>query len=293
MGYRIKTMLLLVVLTLLLLGVGWLIGLWMGISPPMAITGAFFFSILLNFTVYWKSHKWVLKLHGAEIVSEKEEPGLHEMVERLAENADLPKPTVAITDDDKPNAFATGRNPQNAVVAVTKGLIENIPEDEIEAILGHEMAHIKNRDMLVNTMAATIAGAIAYLGMMGRFSMFFGRRRGKGGVLALLALIILPIAAAIVRMSISRKREYGADEEGAEISGNPAALANALERIQKITEDRKKRTRGRSNQRGNIAMSHMYIHNPFSAGGMARLFSTHPPVEERVKFLRNFSEQMS
>jgi len=288
-GYRIRTMLLLVVLTLLLLGAGWLVGLWMGIPPFASITGAFILAMLLNFTVYWNSHKWVLKLHNAKIVSKKEEPQLHSMVERLAENAELPRPRIAITDDDRPNAFATGRNPQNAVVAVTKGLIGNMPEDEIEAILGHELAHIKNRDMLVNTMAAMIAGAIAYLGMAGRFSMLFGRRRGKGGLLAILALILLPIAAAIVRMSISRKREYGADEEGAEISGNPAALANALERIQEITERKSKTQRRRGSRKGNPATSHMYIYNQLSGGGITKLFSTHPPVKDRVQRLRNMA----
>ncbi len=287
MKQGIKTIFLLLVLTVILLGAGFLVGLWLGISPSIAISGAFALAMLLNFTVYWKSHEWVLKLHGAEILDEEDKPELHRMLEKLAENAGLPKPRLAVVEDERPNAFATGRNPENSVVAVTTGLLDNMKEDEIEGIMGHELAHIKIRDMLVNTMAAMIAGSIAYLGMMGRFSMLFGRRRGKGGVLAIIALIMLPIAAAIVRMSISRSREYGADEEGVEISGNPAALANALERIQEITERKSKSKRRRGSKEGNPATSHMYIYNQFSGGGIAKIFYTHPPVEERVKRLRD------
>lgn len=191
MGNRIRTFGLLTFLTLLLIGIGYLLGWWLGISTTFTVTIAFVLAIAFNFTTYWYSHKWVLKMYDAEFVSSEDEPELHQMVERLAENAGLPKPRIAITNDDTPNAFATGRNPSNSVIAVTRGAKRILSKEEIEGILGHEMAHIKNRDMLVNTMAAMMAGAIAYISIAGRFSILFGGGRRKGGILAFLALILL------------------------------------------------------------------------------------------------------
>ncbi|KXA92082.1 hypothetical protein AKJ64_04070, partial [candidate division MSBL1 archaeon SCGC-AAA259E17] len=180
MGNRIRTFGLLLFLTFLLMGIGYLLGWWLGIPVTYTVTGAFFLAMLLNFTTYWYSHKWVLKMHGAKIVDSSEEPELHRMVERLADSAGLPKPKIAITDDDTPNAFATGRSPSNSVVAVTEGARDLLSKEELEGVLAHEMAHIKNRDMLVNTMAAMIAGAIAYISIAGRFSIFFGGGQRRG-----------------------------------------------------------------------------------------------------------------
>ncbi len=296
MGNRIRTFGLLIAMTLLLMAIGYLIGWWLEISTFYTVGIAFVLAIGLNFFTYWKSHELVLKMHDAKIVNENEAPELHGMIERLAVSADLPKPSVAIVKDDKPNAFATGRNPENAVVAVTKGLLDNMSSEEIEGILSHELAHVKNRDMLVNTMAAMLAGTIAYLSLTGRFSLFFGGgRRGRGSILALIGLILLPMAAMMVRLAVSRTREYGADEEGARINGNPRALADGLEKIKEINDrknssDKSKITRSRRNMRGksqtNPATSHMYIYNPLSGGSISRLFSTHPPIEERIKRLR-------
>lgn len=303
MGNRIRTFGLLLSMTLLLLGIGYLVGLLTGISTTYTMGFALIFSVGLNFYTYWKSHDLVLKMHDAEIVSESEAPDLHRLVERLAMSAELPKPDVAIVENDKPNAFATGRNPENAVIAVTKGLLQNMTQEEIEGVVSHELAHIQNRDMLVNTMAAIMAGTITYLSLAGRMSFLFGGgRRGGGGILALVGIILLPIAAMMVRMSVSRTREYGADEEGAKISGHPGYLADGLEKIKEITERKKKseksqsfrsrsgRTsrsrRKKSNSNENPATSHMYIYNSVSGSSITKLFSTHPPTEERVEKLR-------
>lgn len=304
MGHRIRTFGLLFAMTLLLLAIGYLIGWATTMSTTTTVGFAFVIAIGLNFYTYWKSHELVLKMHDAEIVEESDYPELHQKVEKLARSAELPKPNVAIADNEKPNAFATGRNPENSVVAVTKGLLENMSSQEIEGIIAHELAHIKNRDMLVNTMAAMIAGTIAYLSIAGRMSVLFGRSRGKGSIIALVGLLLLPIAATMVKLAVSRTREYGADEEGAKISGNPGYLADGLERIQKITKekqssDKTRSTRGRTRRsprrrspsrsqgtKENPATSHMYIYNPFSGSSVTKLFSTHPPTEERIEKLR-------
>lgn len=296
MGTRTRTLSLLLTMTLLLIGIGYLLGWWLGISTIYTVSIAFVLAVGLNFFTYWKSHELVLKLHDAKIVSESEAPELHNTVERLSMAAGLSKPNVAIIDSDKPNAFATGRNQENAVVAVTKGLLDNMNAEEIEGVISHELAHIKNRDMLVNTMTAMLAGTIAYLSIAGRFSLFMGGGRRNGGILAILGLILLPLAAMMVRLAVSRTREYGADKEGAEISGKPGALASGLEKMKKISEKKQgskqkntlqgKRTR-RKKSGENPATSHMYIYNPFDSGGVSRLFSTHPPIEERIKRLRD------
>lgn len=287
MGHKIRTFGLLLALTLLLMGIGYLLGWWIGIPITYTVTGAFALAIGLNFFTYWYSHKWVLKMYGAKIVDESEEPGLHRIVDSLAESAGLPKPKVAITDDDTPNAFATGRNPSKSVIAVTKGARNLLSEEELEGILGHEMAHIKNRDMLVNTMAAMIAGAIAYIGIAGRFSIFFGGgRREGGGILAIIALILAPIAAMMVRLAVSRTREYGADEEGARISKKPEALAKGLKHIEEIVN--KKMSAGiatKASKEGNPATSHLFIVNPFRGESITELFSTHPSTEKRIQRL--------
>ncbi|KXB02772.1 hypothetical protein AKJ43_00620 [candidate division MSBL1 archaeon SCGC-AAA261D19] len=281
MGFMLRTFGLLSILTVLLVAIGYVLGLWLGVSVTYTVTGAFALAMVINLFSYWYSHKWVLKMYKAKIVDESEDPKLHEIVGRLASRANLPKPQVAVTPDETPNAFATGRNPSHAVIAVTKGARNLLSERELEGVLGHEMAHIKNRDMLVNTMAAMIAGAIAYIGIAGRFGIFFGRRRG--GLLALLALIFMPIAAMMVRMAISRTREFGADEEGANISGEPLALADGLRKIESAVKHKQALQKGQ--EEGNPATSHLFIVNPFRGADLTRLFSTHPSTEERVQRL--------
>ncbi len=284
MGAGVRTTLLMVVLTVFLLIIGYAIGYWMG-NVTLILTIAFVFAMALNIFTFWYADKWVLKIYKAKIVSEAEEPELHAIVGRLASNARLPKPRVAIVPSDKPNAFATGRNPSRAVVAVTRGAMSLLDKDQLEGVLGHEMAHVRNRDMLVNTMAAMIAGVIAYIGFIGRFSLFFGGRRDQGGsamLLALLAMILVPIAAMLVRLSISRTREYGADEEGATISRKPRALASALRSLESAA-------RNRPMQEGNPATSHLFIVNPFRGGSLAEIFSTHPATEKRVQRLEEMA----
>jgi len=283
MGAGARTALLMGVLTGLLLAVGFAIGYFVG-NVTLVLTIAFAFAMLLNICVYWFADKWVLKLYKAKLVSEAEEPELHEIVGRLATNAKLPKPKVAIVPNDTPNAFATGRNPSHAVVAVTRGAKSLLDKEQLEGVLGHEMAHIRNRDMLVNTMAAMIAGAIAYVGIVGRYSMFYGRRDRDGGaaLLATLALVLVPFAAMFVRLSISRTREYGADEEGAKISRKPRALASALRALESAAKSRPM-------QSGNPATSHLFIVNPFRGASFVEMLSTHPSTEKRVQRLEEMA----
>jgi len=283
MGAGARTALLIGVLTGLLLAVGFAIGYFVG-NVTLVLTIAFAFAMLLNICVYWFADKWVLKLYKAKLVSEAEEPELHEIVGRLAANAKLPKPKVAIVPNDTPNAFATGRNPSHAVVAVTRGAKSLLDKEQLEGVLGHEMAHIRNRDMLVNTMAAMIAGAIAYVGIVGRYSMFYGRRDRDGGaaLLAMVALILVPFAAMFVRLSISRTREYGADEEGAKISRKPRALASALRVLESAAKSRPMQT-------GNPATSHLFIVNPFRGASFVEMLSTHPSTEKRVQRLEEMA----
>lgn len=274
----LKTMVLMVTLTLMLVAIGGILG------GKSGMTFAFLMAFGMNFITYWFSDKIVLKMYRARRVSEAEAPELYSMVRRLAQKAELPMPKVYIIDEDQPNAFATGRNHKNGAVAVTKGIMRILSKEELEGVIGHELAHIKHRDILVGTIAATIAGAISYLAQMAQWAMIFGGRRddeGEGGnpIAALVMMIVGPIAAMIVQMAISRSREYGADAGGAKIAGNPLYLANALKKLhmaaQKIPMD------------ANPATSHMFIVNPLTGGGILRLFSTHPPMEERIARLES------
>lgn len=268
-----KTILLMVTLTLMLIFIGGLIGGKSGMT--MALVMAFG----MNFITYWFSDKIVLKMYGAQQVSEAEAPELFAMVRRLAQRAGLPMPKVYIMDQDQPNAFATGRNPEHGAVAVTTGIMRILSREELEGVLAHELAHIKHRDILVGTVAATIAGAISYLAQMAQWAMIFGGRssdeeRGGNPIAALVMMIVGPIAAMMVQMAISRSREYGADAGGAEISGNPLHLAGALRKLHMASQ--------RIPMDANPATSHMFIVNPLSGGGLLKLFSTHPPIEERI-----------
>lgn len=236
---------------------------------------AFAIAIAMNFGSYWFSDKIVLKMYKASEVSRSDAPELVDMVDRLRQNAGLPMPRVFVIPSDQPNAFATGRNPEHAAVAVTNGVVRLLSKDELEGVIAHELAHVQNRDILTSSIAATVAAAIT---MLARFAFFFGgggRDRG-GAVAAILMMILAPVAAMMIQMAISRSREFAADRDGATICGKPQALASALQRLQSGAEH--------VQMQANPSTAHMFIVNPLSGvmGGMRALFSTHPPTEERI-----------
>jgi heat shock protein HtpX len=268
-----KTMMLMMMLTLLLVYGGAALG------GRQGMTFALLFAFLLNFVSYFFSDKIVLKMYRAQEVSETEAPVLYRIVRRLTQKAGMPMPKVYIIPDMSPNAFATGRNPQHAAVAATQGIMQILTEDELAGVMSHELAHVLHRDILISTVAATIAGAISYLAQMAQWAMIFGggRRSDDDGnpIAALVMMIVAPIAAMLIQLAISRSREYSADEGGAKLLGNPIALADAL----------KKLTRGAQvmpMQKTSPATSHLFIVNPLRGGGVMKLFSTHPPLEERI-----------
>ncbi len=277
---NIKTLVLLVTLTLILIWAGGAIG------GRQGMTIALIFALGMNFFAYWFSDKIVLRMYRAREVTESEAPELYGIVRRLAQRAEIPMPKVYMMDEEQPNAFATGRNPKHAAVAVTTGIMRLLSPEELMGVIGHELAHVKHRDILISTVAATIAGAISYLAQMAQWAMIFGGNRGddeEGGspIAAFVMMIVGPIAAMIIQMAISRSREYVADEGGARIAGNPRYLASALRKLQwasqKIPMD------------ANPSTSHLFIVNPLSGGGILKLFSTHPPIEERISRLESMS----
>jgi heat shock protein HtpX len=266
-----KTLLLMTVLTVGLVFLGG----WFGGQGGMVI--ALVFAALLNFGSYFFSDKIVLKMYRAREVGLEEAPVLYRVVERLTRRAGLPMPRVAIIPSAQPNAFATGRSPKHAVVAATEGILRILDEDELEGVMAHELAHVKHRDILISSIAATLAGAIMVLS---RFGLFFGggRDRGPGGgALAIVVVILAPIAAMIVQAAISRSREFAADQGGAEISQKPRALASALMKLEAAAKQ--------VPLEGNPATAHLFIVHPFRGRGLVNLFSTHPPMEERVERL--------
>jgi heat shock protein HtpX len=277
-----KTAILLAGMTALLMGVGFLIGGQAGALIALVIACA------INLYSYWNSDQAVLSMAGAQEVDERSAPELYGMVQRLADNAGLPMPRVFLMDEAQPNAFATGRNPQHAAVAVTAGLLNTLSRDEVAGVIAHELAHIKNHDTLIMTITATIAGAIS---MLAQFGMFFGggHRDNNGlGLIGTLAMVILaPIAAMIVQMTISRTREYAADKLGAQISGQPLALASALAKI----SDTAHHVENEAAER-NPATAHMFIINPLSGHHMDNLFSTHPATENRIAALQQLAIDM-
>jgi len=265
----LRTTLLLSLLTGILLAVGLLLGGTYGMTIALIV------AFVINIFSYWFSDKIVLAMYGAKPTNDKM---VHNIVDKLCKDAKLPKPKIYIVESDIANAFATGRNPKNSAVAVTRGLLENLEEDEIEGVLAHEISHIKNRDTLVSTIAAIIGGAIAYLAQIAWYSVLFHDRRNNSSLILFPFIILAPLAATLVRLAVSREREYGADYTGALISRNPDALASALEKISVISS--------RKPLKGNVATSHLWIVNPFKADSLITLFSTHPPIESRVKRLR-------
>jgi heat shock protein HtpX len=285
MGYMIRTVILLGVLTGLFLFVGQLIGGKTGMTIALVLAG------IMNFIAYWFSDKIVLSMYGAKEISYEEAPWLHRIVEELAQRANIPKPRIYLVPMEQPNAFATGRGPGNAAVAVTSGILHLLDEKELRGVLAHEIGHIKNRDVLVATMAATIAGAISYLVNMFQWMLLFGggrdeeNRGGWAGLLGSLLLIILtPIIAMIIQMAISRSREYLADETGAKISGDPLALARALEKIHNYVYQIPAEV--------NQGTAHLFIENPLSGEGIWELFSTHPSTEKRIERLKELARKM-
>src|SRR5260370_6197928 len=277
MSNVLKTGLLLGVLTALLVLAG------QAIAGERGMIIAFVFAAIMNFVSYWFSDKLVLAMYGAQPVDETQAPRLHAIVRRLATRAQIPMPRIYIIPSDTPNAFATGRNPQHAAVAVTEGITRILDEDELEGVLAHELSHVRNRDVLISTIAATLAGAITYLAHMMQWAAFFGGGRSSddeegGSPWAMLLLAILaPFAAMLVQLAVSRAREYQADASGARLAGRPSGLAKALEKLE---------TAARAEPMpANPATAHLFIVNPLSGQTLMRLFSTHPPTEERLRRL--------
>ena len=279
----LKTTFLLTALTLLLLFVGKAIGGNGGMMFALIMAG------VMNFVSYWFSDKIVLRMYSAREVTEAEAPRLYRITNQLAMKAKLPMPKVYIIPGMTPNAFATGRNPQHAAVAATEGILQILNDEELEGVMAHELAHVGNRDILISSIVATIAGAISYLAHMAQFAAMFGGRRDDneegGNPMVMLAMaIVAPIAAMLVQMAISRSREYQADEAGARICRKPLALASALKKLHMGV--------AAIPMHANTATAHMFIVSPLTGGGLMSLFSTHPPMEERVKRLEELSRQI-
>jgi heat shock protein HtpX len=275
----IKTGLLLGALTGLLM----LIGGWFGGQHGVVI--AFFFAVVMNFGSYWFSDKIVLRMVHAQAVSEGEAPELYAMVKNLALRASMPMPRVYIIPEDSPNAFATGRDEHHAVVAVTEGILRILGRDELEGVIAHELTHIRNRDILIGSIAATLAGAIVMLAHMAQWAAMFGGAgsnddEGGNNIVGLILMAVLaPIAATLIQMAISRSREYLADAGGAKISGKPYGLAGALEKLSRASQA--------IPMNANPSTAHMFIVNPLTGRSLMNLFSTHPPIEERIARLRS------
>jgi heat shock protein HtpX len=282
----VKTVGLMTFLVVLFVAIGGALGGRSGMIMAIMI------ATIMNVGMYWFSDKIVLRMYKAQPVTEAEAPELYAIVHILVQKAGMPMPTVYIIPDETPNAFATGRNPEHAVVAVTQGIMRILSRDELAGVIAHELAHIKHRDMLTGTIVATIAGAISMLAQMAQWSMIFGGGHrsdddeGGSPIVAIIMMIVAPIAAMLVQMAISRTREFEADKGGAGIAGSPSGLANALLKLEKGSQmipmtDAKPAT------------AHMFIVNPLTGGGLMKLFSTHPPIEERVQRLNDLARGRS
>ena len=268
-----KTFLLMGLLTVLLVFIGGFLGGQNGMFL------AFAFALIKNVGSYWFSDKIVLRMYGASEVQQADDPALYQIVDELRQRAGLPMPRVYIIPSEQPNAFATGRDPNHAAVAVSQGILRLLSQDELRGVIGHELTHVKHRDILIGTIAATMAGAISMLANMAQWAMMFGGgrssndREGSNPVAGLVMMIVAPIAAMMIQMAISRSREFLADEGGAQISGNPLSLASALRRLDTASHE--------IPMQASPATAHMFIVNPLTGGGLMKLFSTHPPMEER------------
>jgi heat shock protein HtpX len=276
----VKTTFLMALLTVLLVMAGGAIGGRSGMAFALVM------ATVMNFVSYWFSDKIVLAMYSAKEVSEADYPEFFGLVRQLAVQAAIPMPRVYIIQSETPNAFATGRNPAHAAVAATTGIMRILTRDELLGVMAHELSHVKHRDILISSIAATIAGAIAYLAHMAQWAAIFGGGRDRdeegGGVFGLIVMaIVLPIAAMLIQMAISRSREYEADRGGATLSGNPLYLASALKKLQLANQQ--------IPMQANAATAHMFIVNPLTGGGLMALFSTHPPMEERVRRLEEMA----
>lgn len=279
----LKTALLLGLLTAIILVIGQLVG------GRQGMIIAFFLAAVINFVSYWFSDRIVLAMYRAQPVESEQAPELYEMLRDLTLRNNLPMPRLYIIPSDSPNAFATGRDPEHAVVAVTQGILRLLTREELKAVLAHELSHVRNRDILISSIAATLAGAIMMIARIAQFGLYFGGfggrddERGTNPVALLLMAILAPLAAMLIQFAISRSREYAADESGAKMVGNPAALASALEKLQIASK--------RIPLEANPATSHLFIVKPFSGSALINLFSTHPPTEKRIQRLRNLFGQ--
>jgi heat shock protein HtpX len=293
----LKTLFLLVLLSGIFLAIGGLVGGTTGLIVAAVFAGG------MNFFSYWFSDKLALKMSGAREVTQDQEPHLHRIVEEVSAMAGMPKPKVYVISNDAPNAFATGRNAKHAAVAATSGIMRILDDRELTAVLGHELGHIRNRDILVSAIVATVATAIMFVAFIGRWSLFFGFGRSRNGyagivqLFTLLAMLILaPIAATMIRLAVSRQREYGADETGARITHTPLALASALEKLETYSQARPMNV--------NPAVSHLFIVNPLRRMGRQQendmmmgffgsdTFSTHPPIQKRIERLNKIAQRM-
>ncbi len=275
-----KTLFLMLVMTLILIGIGNILG------GTQGMIIAFVLAAVMNFASYWFSDRIVLSMYHAKKIEEQDMPELYSTVRNLTRQASLPMPGLYFIDTPMPNAFATGRNPDHAAVAVTSGIVDLLDSRELSGVIAHELSHVKNRDILISTIAATFAGAVFILARMAQFAAIFGGGRdgrdSRGGVFGLLAVaIIAPIAAMIVRMAISRSREYQADASGAGISGDPLSLASALRKLESGVQ--------RSRAEVNPSTAHLFIVNPLRGNSLLALFSTHPPMEDRIRRLENMA----
>lgn len=275
----LKTGLFLGLISGLFLAIGYLFG------GQAGLVTAFGLSLVMNIGSYWFSDKLVLSMHRAKPIKKSQYPELVELVKQLSRRAQLPVPQLYLYDSPQPNAFATGRNPQNGVVAVSSGLLTHLDNVEVQGVIAHELAHIKNRDMLIATVAATFASAISYLGNFLFFLPIGSDEEGGNPAYALFAMIAAPLIAVLIQMTISRTREYSADETGARIAGSPHGLASALLKLDQLS----KRNPRQSSQLNQAATAHLYISNPLSGVGLGNLFSTHPPTAKRVARLRSIS----
>lgn len=279
---QVKTFFLMVVLTVILVGLGSLIGGKNGAVLAFAI------ALAMNMITYWFSDRIVLGMYGAKEVSETDAPDFFGIVASLSQRASIPMPRIYIIENDSPNAFATGRNPEHAAVAATTGILRILNKQELEGVLAHELSHVKNRDILISTVAAALAGAITMLASWARWSLFLGGRDDENGggniVSVILFSMVAAFAAVLIQLAISRSREYLADAGGARLAGNPLFMANALRRLDSAVARNPM-------QDANPSTAHMFIVNPFSAKGITALFSTHPPMEERIKRLEDMAHR--